>query len=109
MIANHNTLKIHLVCKLQTSSGFCFFVSLHINLRGLFKAKAILVEEQQWYYLTIAGERIKGVKTFPKVISLKIILTTKLEFELSYYNVAVQHASHYLTKAPPLDKLTSWN
>ena len=31
--------------------GFSFFVLWHINVRGLFNAKANLVE-QQWYYLT---------------------------------------------------------
>ena len=28
-----------------------FFVKWHINLRGLFNAKAIHIEEQQYYYL----------------------------------------------------------
>ena len=27
----------------------------HINLNGLFNGKAILVEKQQWYYLTHTG------------------------------------------------------
>ena len=30
---------------------FCFLVLWHIKLRGLFNAKAILVEEQSWYCL----------------------------------------------------------
>ena len=30
---------------------FGFLVWWHINLHGLFNAKAIFVEEQQWYYL----------------------------------------------------------
>ena len=33
-----------------------FFVYWHINLHGLCQAKAILVEEQQWYYLTNCWE-----------------------------------------------------
>ena len=29
-----------------------FFIYRHINIRGLFNAKAFLEEEQLWYYLT---------------------------------------------------------
>ena len=31
---------------------FVFFVQWHIKLHGLFSAKAILVEEHDWYYFT---------------------------------------------------------
>ena len=54
---------------------FCFgLVSLfswHIKLLGLFNAKVILLEEQQWYYLTQCWEE-KRVHTFPKDICLKV-------------------------------------
>ena len=39
-----------------------------VNLCGLFNAKAILVEEQQWYYLTHSW-RDKEVHAFPKGIN----------------------------------------
>ena len=44
------------------------------TLFRLFYAKAILLEEQWWYYLTHSWED-KGVHTFPKGISLKVIVT----------------------------------
>ena len=37
---------------------------------GLFNAKAILLEEQLWYYLTHSWED-KGVHTFPRVFAWK--------------------------------------
>ena len=49
---------------------FCFFVKLHINLRGQFNAKFSMVEEQLWYYLTQNWEDKDG-QTFPKRISLE--------------------------------------
>ena len=39
----------------------------------------------------------KGTKTFPKAISPKVHLLARLEFELAYYSVAVQHVSNYAT------------
>ena len=38
---------------------------------------------------------------FCKGISLKVSLIARQEFELTYYNVAVQHISHYLTGIHP--------
>ena len=58
-----------------------------------FKAKTILVKEQQWYYLTDSWMRDKGVHTFYKVICPKVNTNEGLEFELAYNNVAVQHVS----------------
>ena len=54
----------------------------------------MLVEEQQWYYLTHSWE-IKGVDTFPKSISLKVNVLVRPEFKLAYFETAVQHFSHY--------------
>ena len=38
---------------------FSFSIKWHIDLHGLFDAKAILVEERRWYYLThsLVGEK----------------------------------------------------
>ena len=48
--------------------GFSFFVKCHTTLCGLFNARAILVEESQWYYLTHrSGD--KSVHAFPECIS----------------------------------------
>ena len=55
--------------RLDFSLGFS--VWWHINLRGLFNAKAILVEEKQWYYSTHSWGstvRMNIVKLFDKSI-----------------------------------------
>ena len=44
----------------------------------------------------------KGVHTFPKDISPKMNVIAWLEFELIYFEVAVQHFNHYATGTPPL-------
>ena len=36
-----------------------------------------------------------GIHTFAKSICPKVNVMVQLEFELAYYNVAVQHISHY--------------
>ena len=43
----------------------------------------------------------KGVHSFPKDTSPKVNVIAQLEFELAYYNVAVQHVSHYATGITP--------
>ena len=57
-------------------------------------AKAILLEEQQWYYLTHSWED-KQVLTFPNVICPKVNVLTRMEFELAYYDSAVQRFKHH--------------
>ena len=47
--------------------------------------------------------RDMGVHTFPKSISSRVKEIPWLEFELVYYDIIVQHISHYVTKAPLLD------
>ena len=37
----------------------------------------------------------KGVHAFPKGINPKVNVIAQLEFELAYYDVAVQYVSHY--------------
>ena len=49
----------------------CLVVLWLINLLGFFNAKAILLEEQSWYYLTYSWQ-YKGVHTFPKGVCLKV-------------------------------------
>ena len=70
------------------------------TLFRLFNAKAILLEEQQWYYLTHSWED-KGVHTFPKGICPKVNVIARLEYELAYYDSAVHHFNHYTTRTPP--------
>ena len=45
--------------------------------------KAILLEEQQRYYLTHSWEN-KGVNTFPKGICPKVNVIARPEYELAY-------------------------
>ena len=66
----------------------------------LFIAKAILLEKEQWYYLTHSWED-KGVHAFPKGICLKVNVITGLKFELAYNDPAVHHFNHYTTRMPP--------
>ena len=73
----------------------------HINLHGLFNAKALLLEEQQWYYLTLSWED-KGVHTFPYGICPKVNIIAQLEFELANYDSAVHRFNHYTMWIPPL-------
>ena len=76
------------------------FVLWHINHHGLFNAKVILVEEQQWYYLTNSwGD--KEVHTFRRGINPEVNVFAQLEFDFAYYNATVQHFSHYAMGALP--------
>ena len=70
------------------------------TLFRLFNAKSILLEEQQWYYLTHSWED-KGVHTFPKGICPKVNVITRLEYELAYYESAVHCFNHFTTRTPP--------
>ena len=53
----------------------------------LFNAKAILVEEQQLYYLIYSWDD-KGDNTFLKGLNVKSIV--RLDFKLTYFEAAVQ-------------------
>ena len=86
-----------------TWSQFSSFVWWHIKLRGLFNAKAILLEPQ-WCYLTHSWED-KGVHTFPKGICPKVNVIARLEFELAGDNSAVQRRNHNTTRTPPWSQL----
>ena len=67
-----------------------------LNLCRLFSAKGILVEEQEMNDLTHGWED-KEVHTFLKGISLKENAIVWVEFELAYYDIAIQHVNHYTT------------
>ena len=67
------------------------------NLRGLFNAKVINVEEQQWYYLILELVGDKGIYIFPQGISPKVNAIPQLGFEF-VFNFAVQHVSHVPTR-----------
>ena len=43
----------------------------------------------------------EGVHTFPKGICPKVNVTAWRVFELTYYNVEVQHVNHNATGTPP--------
>ena len=43
----------------------------------------------------------KGLHTFPKSIRLKVNIMASLEFELAYYDFAVEHLSHYTMGSIP--------
>ena len=63
----------------------------------LFNARTILLEEQQWYYLTHSWED-KGVHTFPKGICPKVNVLARPEYELAYYDSAVHRFNNYTTR-----------
>ena len=42
--------------------------------------------------------RIRGAHTFPKDICPKVNIITWLDFELAYYDSAIQHFNHYTTR-----------
>ena len=73
------------------------FFKWHINFCWLFNAKAILLDEQEWYYSTYSRE--DRVNTFPKSISPKVSVLVWVEFNLVYFKAAVQHVNPYATRA----------
>ena len=86
-------------CHLTSSSFYLYYpyklrfglVSLFNGISTpfrLFNAKAILLE-QYWYYLTYSWED-KGVHTFPKGICSEVNVIARQEYELTYYDSAVQ-------------------
>ena len=70
---------------IRISIHFCFlvwcsfFVKWHVNLRGLFNSKAILLKEQMWYYLIHRWEG-KVVHTFPNGPIVNIVAWREFEF-----------------------------
>ena len=69
--------------------SFSFSLFNIISIHWLSNAKAILADEQWWYYFTIwCGNN--GVHAFPEGMSQKVNVIAQLEFEIVYYDVAVQ-------------------
>ena len=83
-------------------SWFLWFKGIS-TLFSLFNAKAILLEEQYWYYLTHSWED-KGVNIFPKGICPKVNVRARLEYELVYYDSTIHRFNHYTTRTPPFLK-----
>ena len=76
----------------------------HIKLRGLFYAKAVLVEVQQ----PIAGQD-KRVHAFLMNIYQKMNVIPWLEFKHGYYDVIVPYANHYNADThPKVLRLVGW-
>ena len=64
----------------------------HINLRRL----SNLLGKYWWYYLTYTWRDY----TFLKDFSLKVNVIARLEIELSYFDLSVQHVNHYTPGMP---------
>ena len=106
----------------QVLKSTCWFISnddnvfdehtslnIWLDFLGLLNAKAVLVEEQQWYFLTHNWVD-KGFHTLFKFISLKVNVDAQMEFELSYYYFTVHHFQHNATGIPHLRYLfVSWS
>ena len=74
---------------------FCYVVSWHINLCGLSNAKAILVEEQLWYYSSLAGEMKEfGFRHFLSSMTYCYV-----------YREYFRHKENYLPSGAPMSEL----
>ena len=67
---------------------FGFLFDSISTFMGYLIPKPSFVEEQKWYNLTISRENT-SVHTFPKGISEKVTGIVTLDFELTYYDVAL--------------------
>ena len=74
---------------------------------GYLDAKAILLEEQLWYYLTHSWED-KWAHSFPKAICPKVNVIAWLEFELAFYDSVVHPFNHYTTRTPQYQQGSGW-
>ena len=83
----------------QESVGLVSLFNGISTLFRLFNAKAILLEEHKWCYLTHSWED-KGVHIFPKGICPKVNVIARLEYELAYFDSAVNRFNHYTTRTP---------
>ena len=70
-----------------------------LNFLSYLMLKSYLVEDQYWYYLTQTWEDWR-VYIFSKDISPKVNIIVQLEFELAYFDIAVQLFSYYASGIP---------
>ena len=54
------------------------------------------------FYLVTTEQFKRRVHTFPKGIKMKVNVIMRLELELAYYDVAVQHVNHYTKETTPV-------
>ena len=98
-ITLRSTLIIYIII-IHIFFWFSFFIHLHINARGLFNAKAIFSEKKSCGIICSMAREIKMFILFPKGMSPKMNALAWPEFELAYYDVAIQLADHYVTGTP---------
>ena len=79
----------------RNNLSFFFFGSTEYLPSWVFTAKAILFEEQQWYYLAHSW-RDKVVLTFPKGMNPKGNVIVGIEFEIDYFEATDPLFSHYV-------------
>ena len=79
------------------NSKFEFFIQWHTNLPGLSNVKINLVEEWWWYYSTLSWG---GARSF--ILFQNVFVVARLEFKLTYYNVAVQAVDTTPRWLPPI-------
>ena len=53
------------------------------------------------------NKETKPNHTFPKGIKPKVNARVRQEFEHAYYDVQIQHLSHYATETLPIDNITN--
>ena len=64
--------------------------------------QTVLFQTIQFNINLLLGLEDKGVHTFPKGICPKVNVIARLEYELTYYDSAVQRFNHYTTRTPPM-------
>ena len=79
----------HFVCFLACQPSWVIQCQIHLS----WKIVVVLFNPQLGVWL--------GIHTFPKGICPKVNVIARLEFELAYYNSAVQRFNHYATRTRP--------
>ena len=69
----------------------------HISRFGMF---SLFNSMSNFVSYLIPKLRDKKVHAFPQSISSEVNIIVQLEFKLAYYNVEVQHISHYAMRTP---------
>ena len=76
-------------------------VSLKVNLNGGVNKGVHTFPKGISSKVNLDGGVNKGVHTFPKSVSSNVNVIARLEFELAYFEAAVQHISYYATEILP--------